>query len=149
MKNHLQFDSNNPLYRFYEEVINQKKLHVLDEIYTDNYVNHIAPSHVSKDLVGLKKLISEQIQAFPDWKIQVDYVLKSDNKLIVKWTLIGTHLGDYFGIKPTGKSFKITGVDIETIQENKISEHDGAEDMLSLLEQIGAVSLFVPTEAAI
>ncbi|MFH1223655.1 MAG: ester cyclase, partial [Pseudomonadota bacterium] len=57
---------------------------------------------------------------------------------IVKWTLTGTHLGTYFGIKPTGKKFKMTGVDIETIIDGKIVEHDGAEDMLGLLQQIGA-----------
>lgn len=34
-------DKTNPLYRFYEEVINQRKLEVLDELYAPNYIMHI------------------------------------------------------------------------------------------------------------
>lgn len=33
----------------------------------------------------------------------------------------------------------MVGVDIETIIDGKITEHDGAEDMLGLLQQIGAI----------
>ena len=134
-------DKDNPLYRFYHEVINEKKLNVLDELYAPGYVNHIAPFGLKSDAEGVKALIAEQIAAFPDWQISVDYVIQQGNKYIVKWTLTGTHTGDYFGFKPTGKKFKISGVDIETIVDGKISEHDGAEDMLGLLQQIGAVPL--------
>ena len=135
------FDKNNPLYRFYHEVINEKRLSVLDELYAPGYVNHIAPFGLESDVEGVKALIAEQIAAFPDWHISVDYVIQQGDKYIVRWTLTGTHTGDYFGYKPTGKTFKISGVDIETIVDGKITEHDGAEDMLGLLQQIGAVPL--------
>lgn len=135
-------DKTNPLYRFYEEVINQHKLEVLGELYAPNYVNHIAPFGLKKTAEGVKKLIKEQITAFPDWHISVDYWLQQGNTHIVKWTLEGTHTGEYLGVKATGKRFKITDVDIETIVDGKITEHDGAEDMLSLLQQIGAIKDF-------
>jgi hypothetical protein len=45
------------------------------------------------------------------------------------------------GSRMSGKAFEITGVDIETIVDGKITEHDGAEDMLSLLQQISAVPI--------
>lgn len=135
-------DRRNPLYRLYEEVINQGKLEVLDELYANNYINHIAPFNLKKTAQGVKQLIKEQMGAFPDWYIKIDYWIQDGNKHIVRWTLGGTHTGEYLGIKPTGKRFKITGVDIETIVDNKITEHDGAEDMLSLLQQIGAVKKY-------
>lgn len=132
----------NPLYRFYEEVINGGKLEILDELYAPNYVNHIAPLGLEKSVDGVKKLISEQMRAFPDWCITIDYWIQHGDKHIVKWTIEGTHAGEYLGIEPTGKRFKKTGVDIETIVDGKITAHDGAEDMLSLLQQIGAVKKF-------
>ena len=135
------FDKKNPLYRFYHEVINEGKLSVLDELYAPGYVNHIAPFGLKSDVEGVKALLTEQSAAFPDWQISVDYVIEHGNKYIVKWTLTGTHTGEYFGYKPTGRKFKITGIDIETIVDGKITEHDGAEDMLGLLQQIGAVPL--------
>lgn len=135
------FDETNPLFRFYNEVINQKKLEVLDEIYAPGYVNRIAPFGLNNGVEGVKKLIGEQVAAFPDWHIRVDYVIEQGNKTIVRWTLTGTQTGAYFGYPPSGKAFEITGVDIETIVDGKITEHDGAEDMLGLLQQIGAVPL--------
>ena len=136
------FDKRNPLYRLYEEVINQGKFEVIDDLYAPNYVNHIAPFGLESDVEGVKKLFREQAKAFPDWHIMVDYVIEHGDKYIVRWTLTGTHTGNYFGIKPTGKKFIISGVDIETIVDGKITEHDGAEDMLGLLQQIGAVPMF-------
>ncbi len=136
------FKQKNPLSRFYEEVINQGRLEVLEEIYADNYVNNIAPFGLEKGVDGVKKLIGEQIKAFPDWHITVDYWIQKEDKHIVRWTLEGTHTGEYCGIPPSGRKFKISGVDIETIVDGKITEHDGAEDMLSLLQQIGAVRDF-------
>lgn len=132
------FDKKNPLYRLYEEVINQKKFDLIDELYAKNYINHIAPFGLESDVEGVKRLFREQADAFPDWHITVDYVMEHGEKTIVRWTLTGTHTGSYFGIKPTGKKFKISGVDIETIVDGKITAHDGAEDMLGLLQQIGA-----------
>ena len=135
------FDSSNPLYRLYEEVINQKKFEVIDDLYAPSYVNHIAPFGLASGIEGLKTLFREQADAFPDWHIEVDYVIEHGDKWIVRWTLTGTHTGSYFGVKPTGRRFRISGVDIETILDGKITEHDGAEDMLGLLQQIGAVPM--------
>ncbi len=133
------FDSRNPLYRLYEEVINQKRFEVIDELYAPDYENRIAPFGLESGVEGVKKLFQHQAAAFPDWHITADYVVEHGDKCIVKWTLTGTHTGNYLGIEPTGKKFKISGVDIETIVNGKIKEHDGAEDMLGLLQQIGAV----------
>ena len=132
----------NPLYRLYEEVINQGKLEILDELYAENYVNHIAPFKLESTTKGVKQLFKEQMNAFPDWHIKTNYWIQDGNKYIVKWTIEGTHTGKFCGIEPSGKRFKKTGVDIETIVDNKITEHDGAEDMLSLLQQIGVVKFF-------
>ena len=102
-------------------------------------MNHIVPFGLEKGVDGVRKLIAAQIAAFPDWHISVDYWIQQGDKHIVKWMLEGTHTDEYLGAKPTGKHFKMMGVDIETIVDGKITEHDGAEDMLSLLQQIGAV----------
>lgn len=131
------FNRANPLYRLYDEVINQKKTHVIDELYAPGYVNHVVPFGLQADVAGLKVLFAEQIRAFPDWHITADYVIEAGNRCIVRWTLTGTHTGSYFGLKPTGKKFRIGGVDIETIVDGKIVAHDGAEDMLGLFRQIG------------
>ena len=77
------FHQNNPLSRFYKEVINQGRLKIFDKIYADNYVNHIAPFGLDKSADGVKKLINEQIKAFPDWHVTVNYWIQKEKKHIV------------------------------------------------------------------
>lgn len=45
------------------------------------------------------------------------------------------------GSRMSGKAFEITSINIETIVDGKITEHDAAEHMLCLLQQIGAVPI--------
>lgn len=61
------FDSKNPLYRLYEEVTNQKKVDVVNELYAPNYISHIALFGLRSDAEGVKKLFKMQAEAFPDW----------------------------------------------------------------------------------
>jgi hypothetical protein len=46
--------------------------------------NHIAPFNLEKTAQGVKQLIKEQMSAFPDWHIKVDYWIQDGNKYIVK-----------------------------------------------------------------
>ena len=48
------YDETNPLYRFYDEVINQKEFEVLDELYAPGYVNHIAPFGLDNSVERVK-----------------------------------------------------------------------------------------------
>lgn len=128
-----------PLLRLYYEVINQGRLEVLDEIYHPSYVNHVAPFGLSNDLSGLKELFKLFISAFPDQKIEVDEIYTFGDRVISKWILRATHKGVFLGIEPTDKRVTLTGVDIERINNGKILEHWGVEDVYGLMEQLGSV----------
>ncbi len=130
----------NPLLRFYEEAINQGKLDVLDELYTPDYVNHAAPFGLPTDVKGLKSLLAMFIRAFPDQHITADEIIIQGDKIVGRWTLRATHKGPFVGAPPTGRAVTMTGIDVERVVGDKISEHWGGEDMLGLLQQIGAVS---------
>ena len=99
------FDETNQLYRLYDEVINQKKFEVLEELYAPGHVNHMAPFGLDGGVEEVKTLWKEQAAAFPDWHIAVDYVIEHGDKCIAKWTLTGTQTGDYFGYKPSSRKF--------------------------------------------
>lgn len=130
-----------PLRRFYQDFINKKDVSVIDEIIGPNYINHAAPFGISNDANGLKKLLEEFIIAFPDQYIEAKFMFVKDNFVIAYWEITGTHQGEFFGAKPTGNKICMTGIDIERIENNKIVEHWGGEDMMSLLSQIGVISL--------
>ncbi|NRB53156.1 MAG: ester cyclase [Saprospiraceae bacterium] len=58
--------------------------------------------------------------SFPDVKIIADDMIAENDKVVLRWTLKGTHNGPYRDIPATGKAITWTGVDIYTLKEGKI-----------------------------
>lgn len=127
----------NPLMTFYNEAINNNHVDVLDDIYVPHYVNHAAPFGLKNDVEGLKHLLLGFAKGIPDQHIVADHLFFHEDLIVARWTLTGTHTGDFFGVPATGKPITMTGIDIERLEGEKIAEHWGAEDMLALLTQIG------------
>lgn len=128
-----------PLRRLYEEVISCGKMEIIDDLYSSNYINHAAPFGLSRDLSGLKRLFGIFHQAFPDQHIEAEEIYVIQDRVIARWTLTATHRGHFVGVPPTNRAITMTGIDIERIENGRIAEHWGGEDMLGLLQQIGAV----------
>ena len=61
--------------RFYEEVINQKHLAVLDEVAGTNYVSHSFPPGLPPGREGLKAFVSAFHTAFPDGHLGIDQMI--------------------------------------------------------------------------
>jgi predicted ester cyclase len=51
----------------------------------------------------------------------------------------GTHRGAFFGVPPTGKAIKVQAMNFYRLSGGKFVEERGQPDLLSLLQQIGAV----------
>ena len=132
-------DEKNPLLRLYDEVINQGRLDILDELYVDGYVNDVAPFGLSKGVDGLRRLFEEFMIGIPDQHIEYEVLLSTPGQMITKWKLTGTHTGTFFGIPATGRKISMEGVDIENFKDGRISRHWGVEDQLTLLGQIDAI----------
>lgn len=67
----------------------------------------------------------------------VDDVVAEADRVVVRWTNTGTHIGDFAGIPATGKTFTIHGVDVYRVAAGELCEHWHVIDQLSMLEQLG------------
>jgi steroid delta-isomerase-like uncharacterized protein len=67
----------------------------------------------------------------------VDDVVAEGDRVVVRWTNTGTHIGDFAGIPATGKTFAIHGVDVYRVAAGELCEHWHVIDQLSMLEQLG------------
>jgi predicted ester cyclase len=121
--------------RFYDEVINQKNLAVLDELYGDKYVSHDLPS----ERAALKRFIGSFHAAFPDGRITIDQMIAEGDSVALRATYRGTQTGALQDIPPTGKAVTVPAQDMYRLVEGKIVEHWGGPNQLSLLQQLGVV----------
>ena len=67
----------------------------------------------------------------------IDDVIAEGDKVVVRWTNAGTHVGEFAGIPATGGTFTIAGIDIYRTEGDLLAEHWHVVDQLSMLGQLG------------
>jgi predicted ester cyclase len=127
--------------RVVDEAWNKGILDSLDELHATNYVEHRPPF---QDVVGLdafKQTVAGARQTFPDFHITIDELILEGDKLAVRFSWTGTHLGQSqnFPIPPTGKQLVVTGSHILHLGGEKLIEGWQFADNLGLLQQLGLV----------
>jgi predicted ester cyclase len=126
--------------RLIDEVWNQRKLDVLDEIFAPNAVIY-DPSvpGLSRGPEGAKQYVRLFCAAFPDTQVTADDIFAEGDKVALRWSSRGTHKGELMGIAPTGKQVTVTGQAIYRLANGKIEEDWIQGDVLGVLQQLGVV----------
>jgi steroid delta-isomerase-like uncharacterized protein len=126
--------------RYFEEVWNQGKVDVLDELLAPDYVNH-TPSVGSPPPGpnGLKPIVLAIRRAFPDLHFTIEDVVVATDAVAIRTTMTGTHRGDLFGMAPTHRSVRVTQIQIERLRGGRIVQHWRVTDELTLMRQLGVV----------
>ncbi|GAC1326052.1 MAG: ester cyclase [Thermoleophilaceae bacterium] len=133
-------DSRTTARRFYDEVFNEGRLDVLDEIIAPDYVDH-DPQNPYGDVrgpQGAKELVSMYRQAFPDVHFTIDQMLAEGDMVVTRWRATGTHSGELMGLAPTGKRVEVAGITMDRIVDGMTLEGWTYWDTLGMMQQIGA-----------
>lgn len=124
--------------RLYNSVWNERRLEYIDKI--------IAKSHALVDptITGrstgpavYRRQVERFQAAFPDLKFHIDDTVSEKDKLVVVWTVTGTHKGVFLGIPPTNKKVSMAGMSMHQIAEGKILETTAVWDAIGLLQELG------------
>ena len=126
--------------RYFNEVMNQKKLAVIDEIAAPNIIFRIPtlPEPVF-GTQGFQQFVTGLHNAFPDIHFTVEREIADADRVAARWTITGTHRGTFLGIPPTGRQMHDQGVDLFRVAGNKIAEVWVNENDLGLMQQLGAI----------
>lgn len=63
-------------------------------------------------------------------------ILTSGNQIVVRGEATGTPIGDLYGVKPTGKSFKTMSIDMFTVKNGKLAKAYHVENWIGATDQI-------------
>jgi steroid delta-isomerase-like uncharacterized protein len=126
--------------RMVEELINQRKLDVIEELFAPDFVEHEQlPPGVPSGRDGVKALFGMQHNAFPDLKATIEHLIAEGDHVVVHMRWEGTHEGDFAGIPPTGNSISNAVIDIMQINGGKIVSHWGVMDQMTFMQQLGVM----------
>ncbi len=125
--------------RFLEEVINQGRLEVCDQIVEENFVELDPLPGQSQGREGLKEVIAMLRSAFPDIHWVVDETIASGDKVVTRFTWTGTHRGNFMGIPATDRAVMVKGVVIDRLAAGKMSDSRILMDNVAMLQQLGVM----------
>jgi steroid delta-isomerase-like uncharacterized protein len=119
--------------RVFEEIFNQGKFQVADEIYASDFVNH--GLHKNFDLQADQAAVHAEKKAFPDLKMTVDLMVAEGDLVTVVWTFRGTNTAAGYGLPPTGARIELRGITVWRIVDGKIREEWTSFDDLQAAHQ--------------
>ena len=124
--------------RFYEEMNNDRKLDLAPELFTTDHTMHDPQVPTDDGPVGVAATV-KVYQDGVDGHWQIEDIFSTDDKVVVRWTGSGTHVGEVNGIPPTGKQIRVDAISIHRMDGGKIAETWEVWDTLGFLQQLGVV----------
>src|SRR6266508_920449 len=134
-----QAESNKAIIRRYRQAHNQNDMAALDEIIAADSISHSALPGLPAGREGGKMPHQGSLAAFPDGRTTTDDLVAEGDKVVERFTFVGTQKGEFLGIPASGKQVRVTGMSIFRIANGKIVEHWGENDGMGLLMQLGVL----------
>jgi steroid delta-isomerase-like uncharacterized protein len=122
--------------RYYEEVLNGRRVQLLDELAAPGYVENDPLPGQGDGLEGIKQRVAMLLDGLAPTFTVADIVAEGD-RVVVRWINSGTHVGQFLGVPATGRSFQMAGIDIHRIAQGRLAEHWHVVDQFAMLQQLG------------
>lgn len=105
----------------------------------DDIVVHTSIPGIAPGRDGFETFMGVYFGAFPVQRTEVDQVVGDGDRVAVLHTHHLTHGGEFAGLPPTGKQVMIEGLELFRVADGRIVEMWHHDDLLSLLQQLGAI----------
>lgn len=134
-------DRNEQLVReYFQAVWNDGDLELFDtDVVSDDYLMH-HQSDVDYSVEELREAWADWHQAFPDLSNEIEDLIATDNRVVIRYRFSGTHEGPVMDVPATGKRVETTGTVIFSLEDGQIVEEWAMDDVFGLLQQIGECS---------
>ena len=122
--------------RFYEDAWNHGDLELVCTLLAPTFHNHevdTPPPH--RELYC--QAIRDTRTAFPDWTNTIEHLIAEDEFVAADWRAHGTHLGEAWNLKPTGKIVRTKGLTLVRITNGMITDFWKQDTSHTLLHQLG------------
>jgi predicted ester cyclase len=118
-----------------EELISQ----TIDEIVEPDVLIRTPLPVEASGAQALKEVFLRLHRAFPDLRVTVEDVIAEGDKIAARNSVTGTHRGDYMGLAATGTRVTYNEMFIVRFVDGRIAETWGVVDVLSQMQQLGAL----------
>jgi len=122
--------------RYVSEVWNKGRLGVADELIHPQCIDPSLPQ-LPVGPEGVKLAVKMHRNAFPNLQIFIQDCIAEEDVVVIRFTMTGTHEGEYVGIAATGKDIEMQACEIYHIGDGQVIERTIVADTLGMLQQLG------------
>jgi steroid delta-isomerase-like uncharacterized protein len=90
------------------------------------------------DLEATRAFYAMLVAAFPDASVTVHDTVAEGDRIVLRYSLYGTHRGEFMGIPATGRSIDVPLQTILRFRDGRIVERWLIADMMTMMAQLGA-----------
>jgi len=120
--------------QLFEQVITHNELHLADEIFAPDF--HW-PQFDLHGPDGVRSWVRDFRAAFPDVVDSVQEQVCEGDVVITRVRVIGTQLGDFRGLPPSGRRADFTAVGIDRFRGEQVVERTALFDFVDVMRQLG------------
>ena len=135
----MSVEANKALVRKFADLIDTGDLETALTFFTRDYVDHTPSIGLPPGIEGVRAFFTMQFSAFSGRRITSLDMIAEGDKVVVRMSGDFTHRGEFLGIPPTGRHISWSWIDIWRIADGKFAEHWVEADMMSLMQQLGAL----------
>ncbi len=125
----------------FEEIITNGKLDLADELFAEDFY---WPQFDLRGPDGVRSWVTAFRTAFPDISDLVQEQVAEGDVVVTRVECVGTQLGPFRGLPPSGKRATFTAIGIDRFRGEKIFERSAHFDIVDLMRQLGHQILEVP-----
>lgn len=131
---------NEQLYRrLIDEVFNQGRMEVADELVAANAVEH-QRGGAGDGPKGVQRTAQLLRSAFSDFSLTIEDLVVDGDAVWARQRGGGTNSGSFFGQPATGRTAYVEVFDVCRFENGRVVEHWGVPDQLGMMLQLGLMS---------
>jgi steroid delta-isomerase-like uncharacterized protein len=122
------------------DAANQHDIEAVLQYGADDMVIHDIPEEFGQGKEGMRRFLQTFYQAFPDYHTEVIDMVAEGDLVAAHNRITGTHHGEFLGVPASGRVVEWEDADFARFNDDgKVVEYWNSTDMLSVMQQMGAV----------
>lgn len=128
------------LHRITEEIWNQGRIEMIDELISEGLIDNITMPGVESS--GRERYLASVVQmrtAFPDYHESVEFAVAEGDIVVSFAHITGMQTGELYGMPPSGRRIDVRAIGALRFQDGRAVERWGIGDNLLMMQQLGLI----------
>ncbi|WP_018681556.1 ester cyclase [Actinokineospora enzanensis] len=133
-------EDNMKLVRFItERGLNEGDVGFVDEVFAPDYVVHARDLDLPPGPGAFRTAVEFWRRSFPDFHCTIEHMIADGDYVAHRFSTTGTHTGQLGEMPPSGRTFRVSGVDMHRVVDGKVVESWISDDFPRILIEIGVL----------